>query len=120
VVFPVGDTPRVEWNAEAGVEDPADGVVHQLGLGEGLVTTFMGDDPKAGCDETGPEGVQRPEGELGGPVKDRVWELDDFRVDTGIEKRGSLVDSSQGSKIRDDVERGSPSVSLETMRRDYA
>lgn len=66
------------------MEDPADGIVDELGLGVGLVATFMGDDPKAGGDETSPEGIQRPEGELGSPVKDRVWELDDFRMDTGI------------------------------------
>ena len=46
------------------MEDPADGIVNELGLGIGLVTAFVGDDPKTGGDETGPEGIQGPEREL--------------------------------------------------------
>jgi hypothetical protein len=84
-----------------GMKDPADGVVDELGLGVGLVTTLMSKDPNTGGDEASPKGIQRPERELGSSVENRVWELDDFRMDLGIEKRGSLVDSSQGSKIRD-------------------
>jgi hypothetical protein len=83
------------------MENPADGIVGQLGLGESLMATFMGDDPKASGNETSPEGIERPESELGSPVKDRVGQLDNFRMDTGIEISGGLVDSSQGSKIRD-------------------
>lgn len=65
------------------------------------MTTFMGNDPNTGADETSPEGIQRPEGELGGPIKNRVWELDDFRMNTGIKEGGDLVDSSQGDEICD-------------------
>ena len=83
------------------MEDPADGVVDELGLGVGLVTAFVGNNPKTGCDETCPEGIQRPKRKLGGAVEDWVWKLNDLRVDTGIEKSGSLVDSSQGNNIRD-------------------
>ena len=82
------------------MEDPTDGIVDKLGLGVGLVTTFVGDDPKAGGDETSPEGIERPERKFGGTVEDRVWELNNLRVNTGIEKSGSLIDSSQGNKIR--------------------
>jgi hypothetical protein len=66
------------------VENPTDGVVDELGLGVGLVTTFVGNDPKTGGDETSPEGIQGPERELGGAVEDRVWELNNLRVNTGI------------------------------------
>ena len=83
------------------MEDPTDGVVEEFGLGVSLVTTFVGDDPKTGGNETSPEGIHRPERELGSAIEDRVWELNNLRVDTGIEKSGSLVDNSQGSKIRD-------------------
>ena len=83
------------------MEDPTDGVINQLRFGIGLMTAFVGNDPNASGHETSPKGIERPEGELGGPVKDRVWELDDLRVDTGIKKSGGLVDSSQGSEIRD-------------------
>ena len=61
----------------------------------------MGNNPKASSDETGPEGIQRPERKFCCTIKDWVRELDDFRMDTGIEESGSLVDSSQGGKIRD-------------------
>jgi len=39
-------------------------------------------------------------------------------MNKGIEGSGSLVDSSQGKKIRDDIKGGPPSVSLETVGRD--
>ena len=44
-----------------GVKDPTYGIVNELGLCEGLMTTFVGKNPNTGGDETGPEGVQRPE-----------------------------------------------------------
>jgi hypothetical protein len=65
------------------------------------MTAFVGDHPDTGSDEAGPEGIQGPEGEFGGTIKDRVWELDHFRVDAGVNEGGGLVDSSQGNKIRD-------------------
>ena len=40
------------------VKDPADGVVDKLGLGVGLVTALVGENPKTGGDETCPEGIQ--------------------------------------------------------------
>lgn len=83
------------------MEDPTDGVVDELGLGVGLVTTFVGNDPKTGGNETSPEGIRRPKRKFCGAVEDRVWELDNFRVDTGVEKSSGLVDSSQGNEIRD-------------------
>jgi len=83
------------------VEGPTDGIVDQLGLGVGLMTAFMGNDPKTGGNKTSPEGIKRPEREFGSTVEDRVWEADSLRVDEGIEESGGLVDSSQGSKIRD-------------------
>ena len=65
------------------------------------MATFMGKDPKTSGDQTRPEGIQRPQRKLARAVKDRVWELDDLGMDTTIEESGGLVDSSQGSKIRD-------------------
>ena len=65
------------------------------------MAALVGNDPKTGGDETCPEGIQRPESELGSAVEDRVWELNNLRVDTGIKESGGLVDSSQGDNIRD-------------------
>lgn len=89
------------WQHVPGVEDPTDGIVHELGLGVGLVATLVGDDPNASGDEASPEGIQRPERELSSSVQDWERELDDFRMDAGIEKSGDLVDSSQCNKICD-------------------
>lgn len=118
MVLAVCDAPGVEWNSEtereltqpdgvekAGrhiprVEDPTDGVVDKLGLSVGLVTAFVGDDPKTSGDETSPEGIERPERKFGGAVEDRVWESNNLWVNTGVEKSGSLIDSSQSNKIR--------------------
>ena len=43
------------------MEDPADGVVEDLGGGEGLVTTLMSHDPEASSGQTLDEGVQSPQ-----------------------------------------------------------
>ena len=83
------------------MEDPTNGVVDKLGLGVGLVATFVGNDPKTGGDEASPEGIQGPERELGGTVENWVWELDNLRVDKAVEESRSFVDSSQGSEVRD-------------------
>ena len=82
------------------MEDPTDGVVDKFGLGVGLMTAFVGNDPKTGGDETSPEGIERPERKFGGAVEDRVWQSNKLGVNTSIEKSGSLIDSSQGNKIR--------------------
>lgn len=104
VVLAVSDAPRMKWDTESRVKDPTNGIIDKFGLRKGLVTAFMGNDPKAGRDETSPETIQRPERKLAGPVKDRERELDYLRMNAGIEEGGGLVDSSQGSKICDNVE----------------
>lgn len=65
------------------------------------MTTFVGNDPKTGGNETSPEGIQRPEGELGRAIEYGVRELNDLRVDTGIKESCGLIDSSQGNEICD-------------------
>jgi len=37
---------------------PADQVVYDFGLREGLMTAFMANDPKASCEEASPETVE--------------------------------------------------------------
>lgn len=55
------------------MEDPTDSVVDHLGLGEGLVTTFVGDDPETGSEETSEESVKCPDREFGEGVEMGVW-----------------------------------------------
>lgn len=59
--------PRVVRHEQDRVQDPSDGVVDLLALGKGLVTTFVGDDPETGSEETHPDrdrGVDDGSGEL--------------------------------------------------------
>ena len=53
------------------MQNPTDGVVNRLRLGEGLMSTLMSDDPNACGEQTRPEAVQRPEGDSRSSVQ--VW-----------------------------------------------
>lgn len=66
VVLAVGHLPAKVGDEQGRVDDPADGVVVQLGRGEGLVAALVGEDPKAGAKEALQEGVQAPEDEADG------------------------------------------------------
>lgn len=63
VVPAMRDAPGVVRDAESRVEDPSNGVVDRLALGETLMTALMSDDPEAGAGEAGPEPKDVPEGE---------------------------------------------------------
>ncbi|RUP24771.1 hypothetical protein BC936DRAFT_138890, partial [Jimgerdemannia flammicorona] len=60
VMTGVGDAPRVVGNQEGGVEDPADGIVDELGGGEGLVAALMGNDPDTSGDDALRDPVEGP------------------------------------------------------------
>lgn len=58
------------------MKNPADRVVDELGLGERLVATFVGDDPETGHDETVGERIEGPERKTSKGVEVRVWQAD--------------------------------------------
>jgi hypothetical protein len=67
------DPPRVVRHKQDRVQNPSDGVVDLLALGKGLVTTFVGDDPETGSEETHPDrdrGVDDGSGELVSGVRE--------------------------------------------------
>jgi hypothetical protein len=47
------------------VQDPADKVVYYFKVGEGLMTTFVGNDPQASGKKAGCKAVQRPDSKTG-------------------------------------------------------
>ena len=42
------------------MDKPTEQVVYDFRFWEGLVTAFVGDDPKASSEKTGPETIERP------------------------------------------------------------
>jgi hypothetical protein len=58
------------------VQHPADGIVDRLGLGEGLVATFVSDDPKASGHQTSGEAVQGPKCEPCEGIERRMGQPD--------------------------------------------
>ena len=89
----VGDLPRVK--------DPADKVVDRLGLREGLVTTFMCDNPDAGTKKTGEERVECPDRELDECVKVWARKGDVFWSDQRVEIFGCLPGNTDSGQVTD-------------------
>lgn len=94
VVLAVRDLPGEVGDEEEGVADPANGVVQDLGGGEGLVTALVGQDPNAGTDETLHDGVDGPESHADRQIGDG------FRGDIVVE---DVEDGSQNGKVPEDV-----------------
>jgi len=85
------------------MKNPPDGVVDGLGFGKGLMTTFMSDDPEAGCKETGEKAVERPKGKSGKRVEGRVGEGNNGGVNERVEQRGGLVEGTNDGKVPEAV-----------------
>jgi hypothetical protein len=85
------------------VEEPADGVVDGLRLGEGLVATLVGNDPKTSSDKTGSYGIGRPESETSGSIQVRVREVEG--VDEWVGVLDALVEATQEEEVPDTVGR---------------
>lgn len=94
VVLAVGDLPREVRDQQKGVADPADGVVQDLGGGEGLVTALVGQDPDTGADETLDDGIQGPQNNASG------HEGNSLRGDIVVEK---VEDGGQDGHIAEDI-----------------
>lgn len=84
-----------------GVKDPADGIVDELGLGERLVTAFVGNNPETGHDETVGERIERPEGETSEGIEVRMGKVELLRCDERVEVLGTLADASDEEKVPD-------------------
>ena len=81
------------------MKDPADKVVDRLGLREGLVTTFMCDNPDASTKKTGEERVECPDRELGECVKVRIRKGDVLWSDQCVKIFGYLPGNTDGSQV---------------------
>ena len=83
------------------MKDPADGIVDELGLGERLVTAFVGNNPETGHDETVGERIERPEGETSEGIEVRMGKVELLRCDERVEVLGTLADASDEEKVPD-------------------
>lgn len=90
VVLAVRDLPREIRHQQRRVTKPAHSIVQNLALGEGLVTTFVGQHPQASTEETLHNGVQKPETSSQRGRWDRFW-------------RDESVEEVEGGRQRDDV-----------------
>jgi hypothetical protein len=109
VVLSVGDLPREVGDQQEGVADPADGVVQDLGGGEGLVAALVGENPHAGADETLDDGVHGPEGHAGGEERHCL------RGDIVVEK---VKDRGQDGHVTEDIVQTGGSGAVEAVSGD--
>ena len=94
VVLAVGNLPGKVRDEQERVADPANRVVQDLGGGEGLVTTLVGQNPQAGADETLHDGIQGPEGHAG------RQEGDSLGGEIIVE---NVEDGSQNGQVTEDI-----------------
>ena len=83
------------------MKDPADSVVDELGFRKGLVTTFVSNDPEAGCWQAGGESIERPERIIENRVESRMRQRNVFRRDELLCICGRLVDEGDGDDVAD-------------------
>ena len=83
------------------MEDPANGVVDCLALGERLVTALVGNDPEASRKEADKEGVERPEHEARGGVEVGVGQRDVLWGEERVEEVGELVEAQDDDTVHD-------------------
>ena len=79
------------------MKKPSDGVVNRFALAESLVSTFVCNDPKAGCNEASCESVCTPQRELGDRIESRMGIVDS--LEQGLDKLGRLVDAGEESNV---------------------
>lgn len=93
VVISVGDTPRVIGDKESSVNDETDELVDGLGRREGLVSSFVSENPKSGEVETLEEPEEIPDSGV-----------DDEASDTGHPSGSAVVEERNDVRAHDEVE----------------
>jgi hypothetical protein len=112
VVSSVRNSPRVIRHKENRVKNPSDSVVDVLGRGEGLVTTFVGNDPETGSKETHGDGDEGVSGGSSGVVS----KLGESKLGDGrINLERSPCENTERNHILDDVQGRPESRSVETV-----
>lgn len=86
------------------VDEPTDGVVDGLRLGEGLVTTLVPDDPEAGPKEARPEPIQSPKREAERCIEVRVGKRESSGSNERVQVSGTLVEAENDKGIPNAVE----------------
>ncbi len=85
------------------MQDPTDRSVHRLGFGERLVPALVRNDPEAGCEETRPKAIQRPDRETGKGIESGVGQRDGLRIDKGVSFRYQRVEGRNNDQVLDTV-----------------
>jgi hypothetical protein len=98
-------------NTEGRVQDPADKVVYYFIVGEGLMTTFVGNDPQARGKKAGCKAVQRPDSKTGERV---AWR------EEGVCVYCRLVDAGDDDEIPNDIAQRPEDRTLEAVCRNSA
>jgi hypothetical protein len=83
------------------VQDPSDGVVDGLGLGKGLMTAFMGNDPKTSGDQASGEPVHSPESDARSGIEIGRREAQVFGRDERVDICHTLVEASEEKEVPD-------------------
>ena len=102
----VGDLPGEVGNEQERVADPANGVIQNLGGGEGLVAALVGQHPHSGADKTLHNGVQGPKGHAG------RQEGHGLRGDIVVEE---VENRGQDSDVPEDIVQTSGSGAVEAV-----
>lgn len=88
------------------MQDPADGVVEQLGLREGVVSALMGENPYASAEQALEDCVQAPENE---PYR-IGWNV--LGSDKGVEE---IEGGGQADNVAEDVSHAEKAIALEAV-----
>lgn len=83
------------------MNEPANSVVDELALREGLVAALMPNNPKTGRKQTGKEGVQCPNSEFAESIQIRVGQLDILGGDALVKEGGSFVGRCDNKAVED-------------------
>lgn len=85
------------------MQDPSNGVVDYLGVGESLVTTLMCENPDTSGDETGSERVHGPKSEGREGVQEGVRKVDVLWCDTRVQENCTFVNDCKQEEVPDAV-----------------
>lgn len=73
------------------MQHPTDDVVEELGLGKGLMSAFVSNDPQACSHEAGPKAIKRPKGELDSAVEERMRKLQCLGLDESVQVGSGVI-----------------------------
>lgn len=117
VMLGVGDAPRVVRNEERRVDDPADCVVEGLGLAEGLMTAFVGNDPETGARQTSGKGIGEPSDVTKDLTSGTADELT-LSAEEAVDERRRIDEAGDEEAVHGNVRERAKCAAFKAVRRD--